>query len=121
MKRVEIEFIKGNDDWRERRIFEAEQVDMKPGEYVYVNSSKDGDFYCNLKETRVLWISVEQMEIGTSQLDERLLREMGGPSSNYSQIISAIKLLRELSGMGLKEAKDYCDALRDKARKNNQN
>jgi hypothetical protein len=118
MKRVEIEFIKGNEDWRERRIFEAESVNLKAGEYIYIQSSKDGEFYCSFTEARICWISIEPIEVGASELDKRLLQEMGGLTNGYSQIISAIKLYREITGKGLKEAKDYCDALREKARKN---
>ncbi len=114
MHRVEIEFIKGNDNWRERRIFESAIVDFKPGEYVHIKSQTEM-FYCNLKEARLAWFSIEPVNVDAvvnSNLDNELIKIMR-PTSNYSHFIDAIKRYREVTGEGLKESKDYCDKLRD--------
>lgn len=113
-KRVEIEFIKGNDNWHERRIFEAETVTLKPNEYVHVVSSKDGEFYYNLREQKVLWISIEPIEVEVDAIKQKVLQAMD-PSKNYSQLINGIKVWRDLTGGGLKEGKEYCENLRSDA------
>ena len=111
-QRVEVEFIKGNDDWKERRIFaEAEIVEFTRGESLYVSSIKEGKLYINLRETRLVSFSTEPMSIfvNKSEVDQKILLELG---SDGSRLIPAIKLCREFMGLGLKEAKDYVCALR---------
>ncbi len=119
LKRVEFEIIIGNDNWRDRRTFEAAQiVELKPGNYLHIKSESEGEFYCSLTEARLSWIQIEPVgrNVDMESIDSKILVAMGGAVNNFPTMIPGIKLCRELTGKGLKEAKDYCEALRDKHR-----
>lgn len=66
----------------------------------------------NLAEVIVLankMVSGDDVEAALSGLDRRLLGLI-----RAGTLLMAVKLKKESSGMGLKESKDYCDALKAK-------
>lgn len=106
-KYVEIEFRKGDSQTKERRIFRnATHADLE-GRLVVIRTENKELFVLNIEADILLWMSVEdELKPTYEQLDGEVLQiAIGG------QLIGAIKRYREVTGSGLKEAKDHVDKL----------
>lgn len=69
----------------------------------------DGEFYMDLNIGKLLWFSSERMpKPETSEVDAEVKRLLAA-----GHIILAIKHVRERLDIGLKEAKEYVDKIRD--------
>jgi len=108
-QKIELEFIKGNDQWIERRVFECAEVIFVADKYLHIRSKMDGEFYMDLNIGKLLWFSSERMpKPETSEVDAEVKRLLAA-----GHIILAIKHVRERLDIGLKEAKEYVDKIRD--------
>ncbi len=122
--RVEVEFLSGVENATERRIFEkVTKLEFVPQSHLYIGSVDDGEML--VKWDRLQWYHSQPLDkLNTvASIDQAILNTAKDSTGAIANKISGIKTCRELTGWGLKEAKDYCDKLyaSDKSAPDNDN
>jgi len=114
-QRIEVEFLSGPEDMRDRRTFEkVKTLEFVTDSHLRIVSMDDGELV--VKWNRLQWYHsqpLSQLDMGTN-VEQQVLAVTRDATGKFTNIILGIKKHRELTGMGLKESKEYVERLRDK-------
>jgi len=114
-QRVEVEFLSGSEGIRDRRTFEkVTTIEFVPESHLRIVSMDDGELI--VKWHRLEWYHTQPLDkLGvTLSMDEQILSAMADAAGGHSNYLNGIRKRRELTGEGLKEAKEYVEQLRGK-------